>query len=143
MRTFIEPAGLGVLLRAHCEGRRLAGLERMAGSTSKGVYRLTFDDGGTLVLFAWRAAENYWPDAPYAADDPFAGPAGAAAFAACDAALTAANVRVPRLHAIDRSRQHFPADVALVEDVRGGSLEDLMERDPVAAAEPLARLATG
>lgn len=140
MRTFIEPADLTGLLRAHCGGRRLAGLERMAGSTSKGVYRLTFDDGGTLALFAWRAAENYWPAAPDAAEDPFAGPSGAADLAASHAALSAAGVRVPRLHVIDRTRLHFAADVALVEDVRGGSLEDLMERDPAAAAGPLSRL---
>jgi hypothetical protein len=140
MRTFIEPDDLTGLVLAHCEARHLAGLERMAGSTSKGVYRLTFADGTTLVLFAWRSAENYWPAGPDAAEDPFAGPAGAADFAAAHAALTAAGVRVPRLWVIDRSRQHFPADVALVEDVRGGSLEDLMERDPAAAAEPLARL---
>jgi aminoglycoside phosphotransferase (APT) family kinase protein len=140
MRTFIEQANLTGLVRAHCRGRRLAGLERMAGSTSKGVYRLTFDDGTTLVLFAWRSAENYWPAGPDAAEDPFAGPTGAADFAASHAALTAAGVRVPRLQVIDQSQEYFPADVALVEDVRGGSLEDLMERDPAAAAEPLARL---
>lgn len=140
MRSFIEPADLVSLVRAHCGDRRLAGLERLAGSTTKGVYRLTFDDGANLALYAWRAAENYWPDGPDIPDDPFASAGGAADFAASHAALTAAGVRVPRLHVLDSSRQLFPADVALVEDIRGGSVEELMERDLAAAAEPLARL---
>ena len=140
VRRFVEPAELISLLHVHCEGRRLAGLERMAGSSTKGVYRLTFDDGATLALYAWRAAENYWPDGPEVAGDPFAGATGAADFAAAHAALSAAGVRVPRLHVIDRSRRYFPEDIALVEDVRGGSLEDLTDRDPAAATEPLARL---
>jgi hypothetical protein len=114
MRRFIKPADLDSLLRVHCEGRRLAELERLAGSTSKGVYRLTFDDGGTLAMYAWRAAENYWPDGTAIAGDPFAGPSCAADFAACHAALTAAAVRVPHLHVIDVSQDRFPADIARV-----------------------------
>lgn len=46
-------------------------------------------------------------------------------FQACHAALAAAGVRIPALYALDFSQQHYPAGLALVEDIRGGSLEDL------------------
>jgi hypothetical protein len=42
---------------------------------------------------------------------------------------------------IDDTRRSLPADLALVEDVRGGTLEALTTRDPAAAQAPLARLA--
>jgi hypothetical protein len=40
----------------------------------------------------------------------------------------------------DRSRVLYPAEIAVVEDVAGGSLEALLERDPVAAERPLSVL---
>jgi hypothetical protein len=136
-RRFIEPNDLTGLLRAHVPGRLLIQLERLTGGSKKGVYRLSFAHGGTLVLYAWHLAESYWPIGSDLADDPFADASGPAEFAVAHAALTAAGVRVPRLHVLDHSREHHPADVALVEDVRGGSLADLLERDDAAAARPL------
>ncbi len=41
---------------------------------------------------------------------------------------------------LDLSQQYYPADLALVEDLRGGSLADLLARDTEAAAGPLAQL---
>lgn len=45
-------------------------------------------------------------------------------------------MRVPRVYLEDGSRAVYPADVALVEDVRGGTLEELLASD-VAAALPV------
>jgi aminoglycoside phosphotransferase (APT) family kinase protein len=49
--------------------------------------------------------------------------------------------RCPELLFTDRSRSLYPAEIAVVEDVAGGSLEALLERDPLAAERPLSVLA--
>ena len=114
-------------------GRRVVTLDRLTGGTKKGVYRLGLDDGTTVVLYVWTAAENYWPPAPVVPDDPFTDASGPDLFAVNHAALTAAGVRVPRL-------LHLDGDFTLVEDVGGVKLETLIDRDPSAAARPLALL---
>src|SRR5262249_34671881 len=55
-------------------GRRLVGTERLRGGSKKGVYRLAFDDGLTVIGYVWHPSEDYWPqDGPPAdAADPFA-----------------------------------------------------------------------
>jgi hypothetical protein len=49
-------------------------------------------------------------------------------------------VRVPRVYLADPSSAVYPADIALVEDVRGGTLEKLLSTDPGAALPVLERL---
>jgi hypothetical protein len=141
-RAFLQPSDLTGLLRAYRPAARLAGLERLAGSSKKGVYRVTFDDSATAVIYSWSAAENFWPAGPGAGDDPF--PFGDACgpdlLAAAHAALTAAGVRTPRIYAWDTSRAVTEADLAVVEDVRGGSLEQLITADPSSAAQPIRQL---
>ncbi|MGY0057451.1 phosphotransferase [Streptomyces sp. LZ34] len=44
-------------------GRRLEAVERVAGGSTKGVYRLTMDDATTAIAYLWDEAENYWPSA--------------------------------------------------------------------------------
>jgi aminoglycoside phosphotransferase (APT) family kinase protein len=139
-RRFLTTDDLTGLLAEHRPARRLSRLDRLTGGSKKGVYRLVLDDGSTLILYVWNAAENYWPASPDAADDPFTDANGAELFRAAHAALVAAGARVPHVYAFDRTRRHHPADLALVEDVRGGSLETLMAGDPHAAAAPLALL---
>jgi Phosphotransferase enzyme family len=140
VRAFLAPSDLTGLLAEYRPARRLVGLERLTGGTKKGVYRITLDDASTAIAYVWSTEENYWPSSVDPADDPFADATGADLFQASHAALEAVGVRVPRVYAFDRSGRHHPADLALVEDVRGGSLEELIDRDPRAAAEPLARL---
>jgi len=122
-------------------GRRLAGTSRLAGGSKKGVYRLAFDDGFTAVAYLWAESENYWPAAGGDLADPLSGACGVSPFEAAGRELEAAGVRTPRVYLIDRSGRHYPADAAVVEDVRGGSLKTLLDRDPQAAAFPLRRLA--
>ncbi|GIF24423.1 hypothetical protein BJ973_007902 [Actinoplanes tereljensis] len=110
-------------------------LTRLAGGTKKGVYRVRLGDGGTVILYRWAAEENYWPPVGTVPDDPFTGEAGIAEFAANHAALRDAGVRVPELLRLDHD-----GAFALVEDAGAESLERLMERDPAAAAAPLAEL---
>ena len=38
--------------------RRLAGIRRLAGGSKKGVYRLAFDDGFSIVGYIWDEGEN-------------------------------------------------------------------------------------
>jgi len=53
-RVFAGPQELaGVAASAFGSGRRLAGVERLRGGTNKGVYRLTFDDGTSVIGYVW------------------------------------------------------------------------------------------
>jgi hypothetical protein len=65
---------------------------------------------------------------------------GLGLFAAASQRLAQAGVRVPLVYLTDASRALYPADIALVEDVRGGTLEELLAADPSAAAPVMERL---
>jgi len=141
MRAFLRPDDVRDLVAEQFgAGRRLTALDRLAGGSKKGVYRLRLDDQTTAILYVWAAGENYWPPSPTVPDDPFTDASGAELFAVNHAALTAAGVRIPRLLLLDRDGRHLDADVALVEDVGAVTLEALLERDPAAAAAPLSAL---
>lgn len=129
--------------RALGGARRLARIERLTGGSKKGVYRLTMDDETTAVAYLWQEAENYWPRAEGDEDcaDPFSPGLGFSVFQAAHRRLASVGARVPRLYLADRERREFPADLAIVEDLPGESLERLLERDPKAAAPAVARLA--
>ncbi|MEV8456903.1 phosphotransferase [Streptomyces sp. NPDC052095] len=124
-------------------GRRLEGVERLAGGTTKGVYRLTMDDAMTAVAYLWEDSENYWPATEHDGDlaDPFSPGIGLDLFEAAHARLGALGLRVLEIHLVDRDRTHYPADLAIVEDVPGENLMDLRNRDPRAAEPAMTRLA--
>lgn len=161
-RRFLRAADLTGFVRATCgSSRTLTAVDRLAGGTQKGVYRLTLNDGDTAILYAWSDAENYWaptgadsgsagrplnlprkapPPAPAQRRDPFAPASGADVFVTARARMAALDVGTPELLAVDKSHRHCPADLALVEDVRGDTLEDLLRRSPAAAAPILDEL---
>jgi hypothetical protein len=146
-----------VVMRDHLAGaaraalgaeRRLIGVSRLRGGSKKGVYRLTFDDGSTAIVYIWDDAENYWPTAQTAADadaenhsDPLSPASGIDLFQAANRRLGTLGIRTPRIHLADRSRSHYPADIAVVEDVPGENLETVLYQDPHSAEATLARLA--
>ncbi|MFF9093989.1 phosphotransferase family protein [Streptomyces sp. NPDC014802] len=132
----------GVARAALGGGRRLEAVERVAGGSKKGVYRLVMDDATTAIAYLWDDAENYWPAAEGDGDlaDPLAHGLGLDLFVAAHARLDALGVRVPALRLVDRDGDHGPAGLAVVEDVPGENLERLLARDPRAAAPVLARL---
>ncbi|MDX2934507.1 phosphotransferase family protein [Streptomyces ipomoeae] len=123
-------------------GRRLEAVERVAGGSKKGVYRLVMDDATTAIAYLWDDAENYWPAVEGDDDltDPFSPGLGLDLFEAAHARLDALGVRVPAIRLLDRDGAHYPADLAIVEDVPGENLEKLLARDPSAAAPVMARL---
>ncbi|MEH0972476.1 phosphotransferase [Micromonospora sp. CPCC 205546] len=141
-----DRVGLGVgelraVARAAFGGRRaLVAVERLAGGTKKGVYRLTLDDGSTGIAYVWHPAEDYWPaQAAPERDGLFGHATGADLFVAAHREFSAAGVRVPRL-LLAPTAGLLPGEVAVVEDVRGGTLQHLRERDPRRAGVVLARL---
>jgi pterin-4a-carbinolamine dehydratase len=134
MRAFLGVDDLGELVReVFGSDRRPVGLDRLAGGTKKGVYRLRLDDATTTILYYWAPAENYWPEVASVPGDPFADPGGAERFRVNHQALAGAGVRVPEMLL-------WKSDLALVEDAGELTLERLMESDPSAAAGPLASL---
>ncbi|HZD99989.1 MAG TPA: aminoglycoside phosphotransferase, partial [Micromonosporaceae bacterium] len=134
-RKFVAPDDLADLVRAQLgTDRRVVGIERFTSGSKKGVYRLTLDDAATIALYVWHPDENFWPVAPPPdPDDPFVDASGIDLFEAAYQRLVAIGVGTPVVRLIDRSRALYPADLALVDDVRGGKLEDLIERDRVTA----------
>ena len=142
VRTFVEAAELSAVVpAAFGPGAGLREVSRLRGGTTKGVYRLTLDDARTAILYVWDPAENFWPaPSPESGTDLFDAGSGLGPFTRAQQRLTALGVRVPSTILLDGGRRLFPADFALVEDVRGGTLEALTERDPAAARAPLARL---
>ena len=140
-RQFATKEHLSDVVRtAFGRSRRLDAIDRLTGGTKKGVYRLTFDDGASAILYAWNADENYWPDGGVAADDPFADASGSELFIAAHRRLDDLGVRTPTLLSVDFSQREYPADLVLIEDVRGGTLEALIAHAPDRAAPVLARL---
>ncbi|HEY2550244.1 MAG TPA: phosphotransferase [Streptosporangiaceae bacterium] len=130
-------AGLGT-------ARRIGVIDRLRGGSKKGVYRLRLDDGSAVICYVWAADENYWPGNPAqsAPDlaDPFSDASGAGLFEASHAELVSLGVRVPELILLDRSRSAYPADIALVEDVPGDSLERRLAAGAPGAQRTMAML---
>ncbi|CAL9281748.1 phosphotransferase family protein [Streptomyces sp. SudanB182_2057] len=124
-------------------GRRLAGVERVAGGSKKGVYRLVMDDATTAIAYLWDDAEKHWPAAEGDDDptDPLSPGPGLDLFEAAHARLTALGVRVPAIRLVDRAVGGGSAGLAVVEDLPGEKLERLLARDPRAAAPVVGRLA--
>jgi phosphotransferase family enzyme len=124
-------------------GHRLVSVSRLPGSSKKGVYRAIFDGGFSAIVYVWDSSEDYWPDAEQAAADhdyadPFSHASGLELFLAANTRLSELGIRTPTLHLADASREHYPADVAVVEDVPGPSLEEVLHTEP-GRAEPIMR----
>ncbi|MFJ6390501.1 phosphotransferase family protein [Streptomyces sp. NPDC091972] len=133
-RRHLTRTDLAPLARA-ATGRTLTGVTRLRGGTSKGVYRLALDDGGSVVAYVWSADEDYWDSGPGDPRDPFSSGTGRDVFTAAHDRLVAAGVRTSRLLHTDTGR-----DAVVVEDLRGGSLEQALERDPALGRAALERL---
>ena len=145
-RRFADPGSMRPVVRAAFgKGRSVVRVERLAHGSKKGAYRLTMDHGSTALVYVWDDSEDYWQGVlPEGADDPadpFSHASGLTLFEAAARRLASAGVRCPELLLADRSRTLYPADIAVVEDVAGGSLEALLESDPAAAERSLGVLA--
>jgi hypothetical protein len=105
---------------------------RLAGGTTKGVYRLTMNDGTTVIAYLWEDSQNYWPQAPNENDvaDPFSPGNSIDLFATAHSRLASLGLRVPEIYLLDRDRAYYPADIAILEDFPGEDLLAFWERDP-------------
>ncbi|MEV6332090.1 phosphotransferase [Streptomyces sp. NPDC051909] len=145
MRQFTDSEALsGIVQEALGAGARVVGVDRLRGGSKKGVYRVhtSGSRAASLIVYSWAKAENFWP-AVEAIDvtHPFAPASGLVPFLAAQRRLDGLGVRVPRVLLADDSRRCYPADVAVVEDVAGGTLEALLKADPARAPHALSKLA--
>lgn len=145
-RQFADAGRLaGVITATFGTDRRIAAMERLAGGSKKGVYRVLLDDATRAVVYIWDPVEDYWhgtlPDGADDAADPFSHASGLDLFVAASLRLAALGVRSPRLLLADAGRDLYPADIAIVEDVVGGTLEEWLGREPESAAATLDVLA--
>lgn len=128
----------GLTREALGAGVRTGAVERLRGGSRKGVYRVHLEGAGapSVLVYRWDEAEDFWPVTHAAVQgDPLAPVSGLAPFLTAHGTLDDAGVRVPRVLLADGSRRRHPADVAVVEDVTGGSLDTLLATgDPRAAA---------
>jgi Phosphotransferase enzyme family len=142
----VTPQELAAATRAALgSDRKINGVTRLAGGSTKGVYRLTLDDQTSAIAYLWEASENYWPPASNENDvaDPFSPGVGLDLFAAGRSRLAALGLRVPEIYLLDRDRAYYRADIAILEDFPGEDLLAFWERDPEAAEPTLARLRAG
>jgi hypothetical protein len=129
-----------VVRSVYGSARRVVDLTRLRGGAKKGVYRLRLDDSTSAILYVWSEDENYFPASGLDPADPFAEASGAAYFVAAQRALAQLGVRVPRIDHVDLTHRDYPADLALVEDIAGGTLEALIENAPESAGAALDEL---
>lgn len=145
MRSFVNAENLTGVVHAALGGARpIARVERLRGGTKKGVYRVWVDGGApaSVVVYMWADDENFWPAASSAdPSDPFAPASGLVPFLSAQRTLAGLGVRVPDVLLADDSKQFYAADLAVVEDLRLGSLQTLLAVDPDHAARILADLA--
>jgi hypothetical protein len=132
VRTVLALADVRPLARS-AFGAEPVDLTRLAGGSVKGVYRLAFAGGDTAMVYRWHRDENFWPARTVIDVGPFAADSSQATFLRKHELLTGLGVRVPRIFSVD-------PQLALVEDVRGGTLETLLARDATAARTSLDRL---
>ena len=145
-RSFADVGQLtGVVQEVFGTDRSIVGVDRLAGGTKKGVYRVALDDRTSTVIYIWSAEEDYWDGLlPDSSTDPasvFAHSSGIDLFEAATRRLQAVGVRSPRLLFTDRSERLYPGQIAVAEDIRGGTLQQLLDRDPEAGKATLEQLA--
>ena len=145
-RKFADAETLALVMReVFGTDRRIAGVDRLLNGTKKGVYRVTLDDATSTIVYVWNADEDYWdgllPEGHDDPSNPFAHASGIDFFCGATRRLEAVGARSPRLLLADPSKKLYPADIAVAEDVRGGTLQALLERDPEAGRRTLAQLA--
>ncbi|MFE0629460.1 phosphotransferase family protein [Streptomyces sp. NPDC058864] len=145
MRQFTETAVLsGIVREALGAQADVVGVDRLRGGSKKGVYRVHVDGSraASVIVYSWAEGENFWPaEDGIDAAHPFAPASGLVPFLAAQRSLDRIGVRVPGVLLTDDSRRRYPADVAVVEDVAGGTLEALLRTDPASASDPLNELA--
>ncbi|MBL3671072.1 phosphotransferase [Streptomyces sp. M2CJ-2] len=145
MRQFTEKEALsGIVHEALGSGFHIVAVDRLRGGSKKGVYRVRVDGprAASVIVYSWAESENFWPGSEDAdAAHPFAPASGLVSFLAAQRRLDRLGVRVPGVLLADDSRRRYPADVAVVEDVAGGTLEALLATDPTRATDALGELA--
>ncbi|MEV6794416.1 phosphotransferase [Streptomyces sp. NPDC051320] len=145
MRRPTETENLsGIVHEALAAGAAVVGVERLRGGSKKGVYRVHMDGSrsASVIVYSWAEAENFWPAAEVIdAAHPFAPASGLVPFLAAQRRLDRLGVRVPGVLLADDSRRRYPADVAVVEDVAGGTLEAVLSAAPARASDALGELA--
>ena len=106
-------------------------LQRLSGGSKKGVYRITFSPGSSLVAYVWDRSENYWPEAED--DEPFTDASGEELFLSGHETLTSLGLRTIQIVARETG-------LAIVEDLPGESLERQLRQGTPQGAQALPQL---
>ncbi|WP_406105514.1 phosphotransferase [Micromonospora globbae] len=118
-------------------------VERLRGGSKKGVVRVRLTGDASVVLYVWHESENWWNtvrETETDPTDPFADASGLALFSRAQEQLAALGVPVPEVLLRDDAGTYLPADVAVVQDVDGPSLDRLLANGAEEAVPVLERL---
>jgi hypothetical protein len=128
-RRHLSPADFTPVVRAAFgDDRELVRVERLAGGSRKGVYRLSLTgesgppDAGSVVAYVWNDNENYWPVDDHPSADDQTPDSGFDRFVQAHDALDDAGVPVSTVHFLDQRQGLIAGDLAVVEDLTGGTL---------------------
>ncbi|AJY77756.1 aminoglycoside phosphotransferase family protein [Paenibacillus beijingensis] len=103
-------------------GYFLASVSKMHGGAQKVVYKIDCRDGFSCVLYVWDLAMNYF-QAEKAAEDINERSYGSDLFEMNSKYLSQHGIRTPALYDLNKERNRYPFDYALVEYVDGSKAE--------------------
>ncbi|WP_436770684.1 phosphotransferase family protein [Yinghuangia sp. YIM S09857] len=133
----------GAVRAALGSDQRVVSVRRLPGGSGKAAYRLGLADDSSAVAYIWQEAESHWPESGVDRDesDPFAPTSSLALFDTAHRHLCAVDARVPEVYLSDDTHTYFPADLAIVEDIRGPALATILRERTQRAAPVMERLA--
>jgi aminoglycoside phosphotransferase (APT) family kinase protein len=101
-------------------------VQRLRGGSTKGVYRIRWADGKTVLVYRWHPDEDRWPPGRrHWAGGPSS---GCARFLTAHHVLHQLGVRVPAIHGRPLVDTEVAAKMVVVEDLGSRTLADVLAR---------------
>lgn len=104
-------------------GYSVASVSRMHGGAQKVVYKIDCSNGFSSVLYVWDLTMNYFQE-EQTSEDINDLSYGSNLFEINNKYLTEQGIRTPALYDLNKERNRYPFDYALVEYVEGQKAED-------------------
>lgn len=116
----------------------IARVERMSGGAQKAVYKVECADGFACVLYVWDLGVNYFRE-DLQVMEPEAWSYGSELFETNHHELTRLGVRTPGLYSLNRKKDRYPFDYALVEYIDGPKAETCLNGGDAKAKDRVMR----
>jgi hypothetical protein len=100
----------------------------MHGGAQKVVYKVECTHGFTCMLYVWDESMNYFQEEKLKSE-MFFDSNGAELFEYNNLYLLRQGIRTPKIYLINKEKNRYPFDYAIVECIRGGNLEQYFHRE--------------